>query len=179
MHMRIYVTGPCRLSVDGIEVRVPHRQRQVLSLLVLMRGHVVTATEVERVLWGGGAPPTARKAVQTHILGLRRHCGPAILSIAGGYVMAAGDDGVEVDVDTAAFEVAALRAMRVPVGAAVDAAGLAEAALAHWHGRPYAEIEDHDLVTPERERLIRLHRQVLAIRDWTTTSNTAPRSGKT
>lgn len=165
--------------MDGVEVRLPHRQRQVLSLLVLMRGRVVTAAEVGRVLWDSGAPPTARKAVQTHILGLRRHCGLAIVSIAGGYVMATRGDGVELDVDAVAFETAALEAMREPAGAAVDAAGLAEAALVHWHGRPYAEIEDHDLVTPERERLIRLHQQALANRDRTTTALAPPRRGKT
>lgn len=109
------------------------KPREILTLLGLNAGRVVSADVIEEVLWGDHPPRTAHKALQTHISAVRRALGVGTLVTHGaGWRLATG-----TTTDAAAFEAVVAAARR-----AVER-GEAEVAVSHyaravelWRGPP-------------------------------------------
>jgi DNA-binding SARP family transcriptional activator len=74
------------------------RQREVLAILLLHRGEVVTVDRVVDELWGERPPDTATKTVQVYVSRLRKALGDGVLVTRdGGYALEANGDSVDAD----------------------------------------------------------------------------------
>ncbi|MEO1057046.1 MAG: BTAD domain-containing putative transcriptional regulator [Actinomycetota bacterium] len=123
------------------------RQRLILALLVSRLGDVVPDDVITEAIWGDGAPPSARTAVQTYLSGLRdllepdraRHSAGSFISHeGGGYRLALGPEQLDVarfvsDVDEAA---------RIHSSDRAAATALLDRALDLWAEPPLAEFAD-------------------------------------
>ena len=151
--MEFLLLGPLAVRDDaGAELRPRGtKQRALLSLLILNRGHVVTTDRLLDVLWPSGPPTTATTALQGHVSQLRKLLGHERLEThTQGYRLAAAD--AEVDLDR--FETLVAEARRLPDP--VDRAARLTSALALWRGPPADEIAGHASVHAELERLAEL-----------------------
>lgn len=107
--MKIQVLGPLSAEVNGASI-VPTacKPRQVLALLALSPGRVVTVATLMEELWGAKPPQSALATLQTYILQLRRRLGSAMGPDApgtakevlatrhGGYAMETTAESVDV-----------------------------------------------------------------------------------
>jgi SARP family transcriptional regulator, regulator of embCAB operon len=80
------------------------KPRQVLALLAIRAGRLVTITELTEELWGTDAPRSAIATIQSYILKLRRHLAEAmpaardiLVTRAGGYVLDIASGLVDVN----------------------------------------------------------------------------------
>jgi DNA-binding SARP family transcriptional activator len=73
MRIEVKVLGPLVVSVGGVSI-VPtaNKPSQVLALLALNAGHVVTVSALTRELWDQQPPATGVSTLQTYIHTLRR-----------------------------------------------------------------------------------------------------------
>lgn len=93
------VLGPLKLSVNGIDVTpTAPKQMQVLALMALNEGQVVTASSFVDELWAERPPRSAKTTLQTYILHLRKLISKAfkdestvvrdiLLTRQGGYLL--------------------------------------------------------------------------------------------
>lgn len=116
--------------------RLSPRQRSVVAALALGEGLEVEAeTLVDRV-WGETPPPTARKALQVHMVAVRNLLGAdRILTTHRGYRLMAERH----EVDAWHFEHLVRAALRSP---ATHGEGLGDA-LTLWRGLPYEDLDPH------------------------------------
>lgn len=160
--MEIRVLGPFVAQLDHTSV-VPSaaKPRQVLALLALHPGQVVTVSTLLDELWGDAPPRTAPATLQTYIRQLRRMlatalgptavCGPkdVLCTRYGGYALDVADAA-----DAAEFQrlsVAGQTALRA--GAARDASQLLHRALALWRGPALADVQIGRALEVETVRL--------------------------
>ena len=116
--------------------RLSPRQRSVVAALVLGEGLEVDADTLVTRVWGDDPPPTARKALQVHIVAVRNVLGAdRVATTDRGYRMVAERH----EVDAWHFEQLVRAALRSP---GTHGEGLAEA-LALWRGTPYEDLEPH------------------------------------
>ena len=150
----INVLGPFELGGNP-GGRLSPRQRSVVAALVLGEGSEVdTGTLIARV-WGEDAPPTARKALQVHIVAVRNVLGAErVVTTDRGYRLHADRH----DVDAWRFEQIVRDALRDPA----SGHALGEA-LSLWRGTPYEDLDD-DIVLGVRVRLDELAR--VAVDRW-------------
>lgn len=140
------------------DVRLAPRERKVLGVLAIQRGHVVMPDQVADAIWGAYPPPSWPTQVQICVARLRKALGAAAIDTAsGGYRLTLSGD--EVDLDR--FE------QLVAKGRASAAAGDPERAvtafskaLALWRGRPFDELDGWEPARNEAARLAELHRNV-------------------
>ncbi|MFI1469054.1 BTAD domain-containing putative transcriptional regulator [Streptomyces wuyuanensis] len=97
--MTMSVLGPLRLSVNGVNVTpTAPKQMQVLALMALNEGQVVTASSFVDELWAESPPRSAKTTLQTYILHLRKLISKAfkddssvvrdiLLTRQGGYLL--------------------------------------------------------------------------------------------
>ncbi|MEW1549985.1 AfsR/SARP family transcriptional regulator [Streptomyces tsukubensis] len=143
--------GPDVLSLGG------PRRRAALGCLLLRCNEVVPASRLISALWGAGAPPSARKAVQNVVWHLRTalsaadgSTGPRLLTRPPGYLLRAGTD----EVDLLRFQELAAR------GRALCADGLLPAAsrtwreaLGLWRGPALSDLVETGVAWPELRAL--------------------------
>lgn len=156
---RFQVLGPVAVS-DGANVVVlaPSRPATLLAMLLLYPNTVVSADALVRAIWDREPPATAKAALQTCVLRLRRlfakhgMAGTDIEAVAGGYRLAAGSQAL----DLLRFRELARagRAERRPE-AELE---LLRAALALWHGPLLGNVHS-DVV--HREEVPRLNEEWL------------------
>jgi DNA-binding SARP family transcriptional activator len=153
----VRLLGRPEVSVDGVIVALPPRERALVALLALAAGRVVAIDEIIDALWVE-PPATARGRVHVMVSGLRRalESGRAAAVIASsdpGYVLAlesgraaaviaSSDPGYVLDdtrvwVDVREFESRAQRARERPPEEAAD---MLDAALALWRGEALAGV---------------------------------------
>jgi predicted ATPase/DNA-binding SARP family transcriptional activator len=139
--LRFGVLGPLEVLREGRPVVVPAgRRRAVLACLLVHAGRPVAADVLVEAAWREDLPEDPRAALNTVLSRLRATLGAhAIVSEAGGYALAVGEDAV----DAHRFE--ALRA----------SSRLGEA-LALWRGPAYDGFADRDFAAAEAQRLDRL-----------------------
>jgi DNA-binding SARP family transcriptional activator len=156
--------GPLLVRRGGVTVPVtPGKQRAVLAALLLSANRVVSFDELTEALWGPAPPPSARVAVQNHVMRLRKALGGAtrIRTHPHGYEILV--DGSDLDVSGFEAHLAAARA--AAKGGLWDvAAGQARAGLALWRGEPLAGVESELLATRDIPRLAELRLQALEVR---------------
>jgi SARP family transcriptional regulator, regulator of embCAB operon len=105
--VRIELLGPLSVRVNQLPVVPPAaKPRQVLALLALNAGRVVTVSALIDELWGDSPPPSALTTLQTYVMESRRRiavalgCGhdpkQVLLTCHGGYMLEAHADHVDV-----------------------------------------------------------------------------------
>lgn len=79
MLAEIRILGPLDVTIAGVSV-VPtaSKPRQVLALLAINAGNVVTNTALMQEIWGNRPPRTAAGTLQTYMLQLRRRLRSAL-----------------------------------------------------------------------------------------------------
>jgi len=113
---------------------LPPKQRDLLALLALRLGAVVSVDELLDELWGEAPPRTAKTSLQNAVSGLRKTLLPeAVLTVSGGYRL----DVNVVRLDALHFESLVSEAR---TAAPEERAALLREALACWRGAPLAEL---------------------------------------
>ena len=142
------VEGGVPLPVRGV------KQRTVLALLALHRGHPVSADRLIEALWGDGQVANPVNALQAQIGQLRRTLGAAaIVTSDAGYALGIGPD----DVDAARFEQLVARGRRLlEEGEVALASTVLGEALRLRRGEPLAEFADAGFAEAERAHLAEL-----------------------
>src|SRR3954447_9247859 len=71
------VLGPMSATLDGVEVNLGgRRQRAVVAVLLVARGHQVSAERLLDALWDGTPPPSGSASLQSYVSHLRRALEP-------------------------------------------------------------------------------------------------------
>jgi DNA-binding SARP family transcriptional activator len=107
--MQIKVLGPVEAKVNGRSVTpTAAKPRQILALLALHSGQVVSVPTLIEELWGDRPPRSARTTLQTYILQLRKLIGDALSAAGdtgpkevlvtryGGYLLDVAPESVDV-----------------------------------------------------------------------------------
>ncbi len=139
--IRIELLGPLSVRINHTPV-MPRaaKPRQVLALLALNAGRVVTVSTLMEELWGNRQPPSALTTLQTYILESRRRIAAAMgPDHDPKWILVTRHDGYMLDFPTDNIDV--MRFER-----------LAEA------GRAAAEIEDHGLASELLSRALAVWR---------------------
>ena len=165
MEIEFWLLGPLTVRRGTAVVPVPRgKQRAVLAALLLSAGQVVSLDELVVAVWGAQPPPTARVAIQNHVMRLRRSladAGSRIRTHPPGYLIRVEAD--EVDVIRFGAHADAARAATRDHAWEV-AAAQASAALALWRGEPLADVGSEALTLREVPRLAEMRLQALETR---------------
>ena len=152
--------GPIELvDADGHHVEIgSRRQRQLLAILALRRGHVVDVDTISEIMWGDDQPVDPSGTVQTNVSRLRRllEAPLSVETVSAGYVLTCPDDHLDV----AQFGKLVAQVRAAPATAVPD---LADEAVALWRGRPLGDL-DHPDIESERRRLTELHIEMTEVR---------------
>lgn len=134
---------------------------RLVRLLVTRRGEVVTREALIEALWGDRAPADPDANLNVLVNRARRGLGDSglIATVPGGYVFPSAA-AVRIDVERFEVLVRQTRQRRDRGDQPWVLAG-AEEALAIWGGAPLAEDTYADWARPHRDRLQRLHQEVL------------------
>src|SRR5579875_603032 len=101
LQRRYRVLGPLEVEVGGRALTLHGKQRDLLGILLLRPGDVVSTDELIDELWGDAPPPTAANTLQVHVSRLRRLLEPGVLvSRPPGYVLEIAPG----ELDSSAFE---------------------------------------------------------------------------
>lgn len=164
--MDIRILGPLEATLGGRSI-VPsaHKPRQVLAVLALSAGRMVTTAALMEELWGTEPPRSAATTLQTYVMQLRREITRALAAGPDPDVRSAKDVlrtstcGYLLDLEPAAVDVhdyeADLDLARAAAGAGDDevASRLFTAALARWRGAPLVDVQAGLLLEIEVVRL--------------------------
>lgn len=148
------------VDARGRQVRSPSpRAGQVLAVLCLARGEVVSADRLIEVVWGADVPRDAANALQGHVSALRRALGRELIeTVRPGYRLAVSPEQIDAVLFDRLVEEAASVAGRAP-----DAAiGRLEQALALWRGVPLPGL-DSPVVTAQVTRLTERRRRAITV----------------
>jgi DNA-binding SARP family transcriptional activator/DNA-binding beta-propeller fold protein YncE len=142
------ILGRLEVLEDGRPVVLAGaKQRELLAILLLSAGEVVSRDRLIDGLWGTSPPETAKTALQVHVSQLRKVIGrDAIVTRAPGYMISVEEGGLDLE----RFE-RLVEAARGEEPAAA-AARLREA-LALWRGPVLADIDAPEFLDAERARL--------------------------
>ncbi|MFD9125579.1 BTAD domain-containing putative transcriptional regulator [Kitasatospora sp. NPDC059571] len=160
--MEIRVLGPLTACENGVSI-VPSaaKPRQILALLALNSGRVVTVPALMEELWGAALPRSAATTLQTYILQLRRRLCAALEPSAGsakdvlvtrhgGYLLDAAPGSIDAqEFDRLTAEGYAAYDMDAPEAAA----RLLTRALALWTGPALVDVQQGRLLEVEVMRL--------------------------
>jgi DNA-binding SARP family transcriptional activator len=167
MDTEISVLGPLHVSVAGVPVMpTAAKPRQLLAMLAINAGRVVTTTSLMEELWGEHGPRRAPGTLQTYVLQLRRLLRTALTTElttepdqTSKDILITRHTGYELDVDREAVD--AVRYERLAAaGRAVGAAGdyrrageLLTEALEMWHGPALVDVSTGSQLEIEVMRL--------------------------
>lgn len=161
--MDIKVLGPLEAHHDGRSITPSAaKPRQVLALLALRAGEVVTVPTLIEELWGVQPPRSALTTLQTYILQLRRRIEAALaggkagnakemlVTRYGGYLL----NVTANDVDVQTYErLAAAGCRAFEVGDYRSASRLLASALGVWRGQVLVDVQIGYGLTVEVARL--------------------------
>ena len=132
------------------------RQRAVVAVLLLARGHQVGTARLLDALWDGAPPPSGAASLQSYVSHLRRALEPDRPARAPSRVLVSRADGYalprdQVDVDAWRFEELVEEAAGCP--GAAERSTLLREALALWRGPVLPAYAGADWVDTEARRL--------------------------
>ncbi len=143
--MRFRVLGPLEVAAgDGPVAVTSAKQRELLTLLLLNAGRVLSTDFIIDELWGEAPPSGGVKTLRYHVSELRRVVRDAageelpLETRPNGYVLSVGSD----QVDAMRFEQLCERAREHRQRDPAAAKGLLDEALGLWRGRPLAGEEE-------------------------------------
>jgi DNA-binding SARP family transcriptional activator len=138
------ILGPLEAVADSAPVALgPHKQRAVLSVLLLHANTVVPVDRLVDAVWGDRPPSSAPKLVQVYISQLRRAleqagAGAVLQTRAPGYVVTVATE----ELDASRFVALLEEARRCAGSGELDRAStLYEEALALWRGPVLADVK--------------------------------------
>jgi DNA-binding SARP family transcriptional activator len=159
------ILGPLEVSRDGRAVPVTGtRQRELLALLLLDAGRVVSSDRLMEELWGADQPAAGSTALRVRISQLRKLLksdGDDILvTRAPGYALLVARDGLDLWRFERGLEEGE-RALRSDPQRALDAL---TQALAEWRGAPLVDVAHASFAQAATVRLEELHTSALELR---------------
>jgi YVTN family beta-propeller protein len=97
--MEFRVLGPLQVLADDRQIALgAAQQREVLAILLLHRGEVVSVDRIVDELWGERPPGRATKTVQVYVSRLRKALGDGVLvTRGGGYALDLTGESVDAD----------------------------------------------------------------------------------
>jgi SARP family transcriptional regulator, regulator of embCAB operon len=164
MTVDIKVLGPLEATACGASI-VPsaRKQRQVLALLALNPGHVVTSDTLIEEIWDDRPPGVPLGTLQTYILHLRRHLGQALGQDDGAVsskdVLITSPGGYALDVPADAVDAVRYERLLAAGRRAVNSGDYPAAArqlgeaLDVWRGRALIDVSIGPVLQVERTRL--------------------------
>ena len=158
--MEFRILGPVEAIEQGRSLPLgAHKQRALLTLLLVHKGEVVSAERLIDELWGGEPPQAAAKSLQVYVSQLRKVLGGGVLETRGrGYVLEVADE----QLDSQRFERLLDRGRElVAAGDPQTATATLHDALGLWRGPPLDDVRYEDFAQPEIARLEELHQAVL------------------
>ncbi len=163
MRTEIRVLGPLEVSVGGVSI-VPTASKpsQLLAMLALNAGHVVTVSALTEEIWDCQPPRSGVPTLHTYILKLRRKLEKALagqgdvtskdilITRRGGYLL----DVEPADVDAVRYDqLSAAGRQAVNDGDHETASRTLGAALRLWRGHALADVPTGPLLAIEAMRL--------------------------
>jgi DNA-binding SARP family transcriptional activator len=85
--LQMLLLGPVEALVSGLAITLSPLQRNLLTVLALSDGSVVSTERIIDALWGGDHPAAPRSRVQGLISELRRKVGAALVTRHPGYLL--------------------------------------------------------------------------------------------
>ena len=162
--MEFRLLGPLEVLHDGAEVPIRGaRQRELLALLLLHAGQVVSSDRLMDALWGESQPAAGATALRVRVSQLRKALGPGggrLLTRAPGYALVV--EGGELDLQR--FERALDRAAAALADDPAAAVDHADTALSLWRGAPLADIAYSSYAQAAIARLEELRAAALELR---------------
>ena len=162
--MEFRLLGPLEVLYEGAEVPVRGtRQRELLALLLLHAGQVVSSDRLMDALWGESQPAAGATALRVRVSQLRKALGPAggrLVTRPPGYALLL--EGGELDLQH--FERALDRAAAALPDDPAAAARHAQTALSLWRGAPLADIAYSSYAQAAIARLEELRAAALELR---------------
>ena len=136
--LRVEVLGPLSVRTGGAAVDLgPAPQRDLLALLAIQSGQVVSRDEIVDVLWGDQPPKTCLSMVQTYVGRLRGRLDPDREPRSPGRMIRLAGDGYAIDLGADELDLAQFQDLVERGTATYDtgtAADLLDRALRCWHG---------------------------------------------
>jgi ABC-type transport system substrate-binding protein/DNA-binding SARP family transcriptional activator len=161
--MEFSILGPVEAR-DGERILVSGagKPAALLTVLLLHRNEVVPVDLLLEDLWGGRAPRTALKALQTYVSQLRRALGDdVIVTRPSGYLLPVADGALDADRFAALLNSGRSALER---GDAAEAASRLREGLAIWRGHALAEMAYEPWAQATVERLEEERLQALETR---------------
>jgi YVTN family beta-propeller protein len=150
--MEFRILGPLQVHADDRQVALGGaQQREVLAILLLNRGEVVSVDRIVDELWGERPPDSATKTVQVYVSRLRRALGDGVVvTRGGGYALELNGESVDADrfsrladEGRSALDDGDPRRARETLTAALDL----------WRGPPLADLSYEPFAQNEAARL--------------------------
>src|SRR4051812_1165135 len=93
----ISLLGPTEVRVSGVSVSLSPLERNLLAVLALSKGMVISTDRIIDCLWGDRLPASPRSRVQGLVSSLRRKVGDTLVTRHPGYLI--DPDGTTIDLD--------------------------------------------------------------------------------
>ena len=163
--MDFRILGPLEVSHDGRAVPVTGtRQRELLALLLLDAGHVVSSDRLMEELWGAKQPAAGSTALRVRVSQLRKVLKPGgeqmLVTRPPGYALLVPRDGLDLWRFERALEEGE-RALRADPQRALDAL---TQALAEWRGAALSDVAHAPFAQAATVRLEELRASALELR---------------
>jgi DNA-binding SARP family transcriptional activator len=124
--LELLLLGPVEAGLDGTMVPLAPLERNLIAILAMSSGSVLSTDRIIERLWGNRPPAAPRSRVQGLVSALRRKLGAAVLTRSPGYLLA------DADCDARRCEELSRAARRADSPART--AALAREALGLWRG---------------------------------------------
>lgn len=128
--LEIDLLGPVEVRASGKAVSLSPLERNLLAILALAKGTVVSTEKIIDCMWGDRHPVSPRSRVQGLVSSLRRKVGDALVTRHPGYLLDAAPSAV--DIDKCQDLARQARLAKSPE----DSAQWLRLALALWRGEP-------------------------------------------
>ncbi|HEX6869767.1 MAG TPA: BTAD domain-containing putative transcriptional regulator [Micromonosporaceae bacterium] len=126
----ISLLGPTEVRVSKTTVSLSPLERNLLAVMALSKGTVISTERIIDCLWGDRHPASPRSRVQGLVSSLRRKIGEPLVTRHPGYLLEPSDTTVDLDL----CEDLARQARQI--NSAEEAAGCLRRALELWRGEP-------------------------------------------
>ncbi|MEO3854996.1 BTAD domain-containing putative transcriptional regulator [Acrocarpospora sp. B8E8] len=165
----IRVLGPLEVVGDDGPPRAlgTHKQRMLLSILVLAEGWPVPAEILIDRIWGDAPPAEALAALQVYVSNLRRALEPGRRPRARSRLLTFGPAGYRLAVDPQHLDVTQFLDLVAEAEQAADPAAVERAAtraLRLWRGEPYADLAGQEYLTAALAHLTEARERVRELR---------------